>query len=181
MHKAEISNSANSTEENQTPEPLYQQFMFPKIRTNQFKDKGYFPQVSSSQCNSPMFTTVVPQLDYLKYRDHHFSKHHAHSPRFQSDSPSFNYFYQPQVIQISPRSKVKVFSCFPIAREENQSNIKRKISKAKHSKNLSTQPRVLPQIAQRLLTCPEIDMKPALTYGEKLWKLNELAALDKKT
>ena len=184
FHKPEISDSIISTEVNQTPEPVHQ-FMFPKIRAHQFSSDTKYNSdpLEEYSCinNSSMLTTVVPQLDYLKYRDHHFSRVHYNSPRSQSDSPAVNYFYQPQILQVSPRSKVKVFSYFPISKERKNSIVKQRKSNIKGSKNFNNQPRVLPFINQKSMKAPDSDMKPALTYGDKLWKLYELADLDKKT
>ena len=182
MHKEEFSYSINSTEENQTPEPMISELKPPKFVSHSYKldlrsDVLSPLDTSSFSIHSP-FTTVVPQLDYLKYRDQHFSKRHTRSPRFHSESPSFNYFYQPQVLQVSPRSKVKVFSYFPIVKEIVHLKSKQKKSKVKNTQMFSNQPRILPAINQKL-TRPDQEMKPALTYGEKLWKLYELASLDK--
>ena len=181
MHKKNKLYSINSTEENQTPESM-SEFNLPKIKFPQTSTNGnsYDGSLQTTLFqNSSRFTTAVPQIDYLKYRDSHFSRARTKSPRFQSDCPQFNYFYQPQILRLSPRSKIKVFSFFPIIKEAlpAKKTHKRNFARMTASK-ISNQPRTFSVISHKP-NPPEKEDKPALLYGEKLWKLYELAELDR--
>lgn len=181
MRKNYFSYSVNSTQDNLTPEPSAE-IILPKISANRnCKD---IKSLSLSPYESLHFTSSnicsqVPQLDYLMYRDRHYSKKHSKSPRIESESPNINFFYQPQILKISPRSKQKVYSYIPI--NKNVAPVKTLIRKQgeKSIGKYNNQPRILSSVHKKI-NPPEKDLSPAFTYGEKLWKLNELAALDRK-
>jgi hypothetical protein len=125
-------------------------------------------------CISPQFTTKVPQLKYRHYRGYH-ARRQEHGKRSESDCEQTNYFYQPQVIRVSPRSKVKVFSYFPILRQDNFSV--RKGTKKQEKSNISQQ-YVLPAISTKT-NSPVRRLPTVMTYGQKLWDLNEVAGIEK--
>lgn len=182
MRKEYFSYSVNSTQDNLTPEPSAE-IKLPKINVNgnyrEAKSLSLSPYETLCFTSSNM-CSQVPQLDYLMYRDRHNSKKHSKSPRIESESPSINFFYQPQMLRISPRAKLKVFSCIPITKDiVPVKTINRKHGK-KNIAKYNNQPRMLPSVHNKI-NPPENDLSPAFTYGEKLWKLYELAALDRKS
>ena len=177
MNKTFLTYNLSLTEGNQNVPEV----KFPKI-TQSPNPYTNFTSMSVSphetQCyTSSNFCAQVPQLDYLQYKEKHNSKKRGHKTRYESDSPHFNYFYQPQYIRVSPRSKVKVFSCFPIPEKSPTLKSRTKKNNRLNLSKFNNQPRVLPLINTKI-TPPEQDINPAFTYGEKLWKLNELAALE---
>ena len=121
----------------------------------------------------------VPHLTYLKYSKYHRSKK-DHQGRYESESPKCNFYYFPQTLRVSPRSKVKVFTSCPIQKTQNDViGWQVKSFKKKRNGLVVKQPKVLPSIYQKssVVNC---DINPAMTYGEKLWKLHELALMDFK-
>jgi len=153
--------------------------ILPKLSATYIDPSVFSTSPETTRCQAEYLQTEVPHINYLQYRKYHSSKKPKHD-RSQSDSPSINFYYIPQVIRVSPRSTVKVFSNFPIIKHHQRANG----SKLRGFENripisFGNQTKVLPKIFKKIEK-PRFELNPALTYGEKLWKLHELASLDLK-
>jgi hypothetical protein len=168
----DLSLTIQSTEENQTYSP--NKYKLPRVKISNVIYNHYLDQASP-------VTTIVPHLDYLKYSEYHqFSKSNLKKQRLKSETPKFTQLYRPQILQLSPRSRMKIYSCLPVVRESSSDKTNHKDHKQKKTIVFNTQPKVLPLAPQKIKPV-ERDYRPALTYGEKLWKLHEIASLDLDT
>lgn len=82
--------------------------------------------------------------------------------------------YKPQIIQFSPRSNIKLYSTFNLTQKKvkkkpNRPHILRNVHKPiiPSQKNAEDDKITIPE--------PKEYLKPALTFGEKLWRLNEIS------
>lgn len=176
--------SVNSTRDNVTPDPYLTDFKLPKLGVYsndaaEHKTTSASPQDFVSITNNSLHCKI-PQIDYGNYREYHFSKRLGSNTRYDSESPKCNYFYQPHTIRVSPRSYVKVFTYFPIANATKSPNkvLVKKVKK-KNIPKYNNSPRVLSLVSNRVKP-PEREIKPAMTYGDKLCRLYDLAALNIK-
>lgn len=153
--------------------------ILPKLSTSYIDPSVFSTSPETTRCLAEYLQTEVPHLNYLQYRKYHSSKKSKHI-RSQSDSPSINFFYIPQVIRVAPRSTVKVFSNFPILKPRARAKESKLRGFKDRIPNLyGNQIKILPTISKKAEK-PRFELQPALTYGEKLWKLHELACLDFK-
>jgi hypothetical protein len=157
-------------------------FKLPKLSSNSVKNaetSAFSTSPETGRNLNDFLSLEVPQLNYLKYRKYHTSKK-DHTTRYESESPKSNYFYLPQTIRVAPRSTVKVFANHPIHQPCNEARGWQFKSLKKKKTNLNVkQPKALPGICGKAASV-NCNIKPALSYGEKLWKLHELALIDFK-
>lgn len=159
--------------------PAIKNLILPKL-SNQYTDPSVFSTSPETvRCVAEFLQTEVPHINYYQYKKYHASKKPKHN-RSQSDSPSINFYYIPQVIRVAPRSTVKVFSNFQISKPNKRvDRVKNKKFNNRNFPIFGNQAKILP-ILNKKVEKPKIEIKASMTYGEKLWKLHELACMDFK-
>jgi hypothetical protein len=96
------------------------------------------------------------------------------SPKKENRESRVFRIYQPQVIEISPRSKFKIYSTACLT---NTVPLK-KVQKFNFSLNFSQKQQTgqtKVEESSLVLNEPTDYLKPAMTFGEKLWRLNEVS------
>lgn len=147
---------------------------FPRILNSELNTSPspFYSFRSHSQTSS--FPIEAPALSYLKYKPYHISEKPNPNPRKFSNIPLSHEFYRPQRLKISPRARMTVFTKDPIIPEESSKHIQIKTFKKK-LKQLGRQSKVIQSIIKP--SPPLTELGPAWTFGEMMWKLNELAPL----
>lgn len=159
--------------------PANKNLILPKLSNNYTDPSVFSTSPETVRCVAEFLQTEVPHINYYQYRKYHASKKPKHI-RSQSDSPSINFYYIPQVIRVAPRSTVKVFSNFQISKPyKRPEGVKTKRIQSRNFPVFSNKAKILP-VLNKKVEKPNFEIKASLTYGEKLWKLHELACMDFK-
>lgn len=110
----------------------------------------------------------------MKFRRIHKSFEYRAQTSPQKDNSKVFRIYKPQIIEISPRSKIKIYSTVNLS---NTAPLK-KIEKFSLNVNSTLKPSVnntKHEETTQMLTETTEYIKPAMTFGEKLWRLNEVS------
>ncbi|OMJ93330.1 hypothetical protein SteCoe_3682 [Stentor coeruleus] len=90
--------------------------------------------------------------------------------------PQIFHLYKPQILHISPRSKIRIYTTINLTQ-----NLPKKIPRKNPSLLMKTyckpsiQGQKSPDDSALIVKDPVEYVKPAMTFGEKLWRLNEVS------
>lgn len=163
-------NTYQTLETTQTPEPT-SQYKLPKVLkrddTNtpipSFTDSPLLPEISKSFYNN----SKTPSLPYQQFRIHHQSLNSRLKTRKKVDSMVFSSI-QTRLSRKSENEKLIL--------KDPKKTISLKIKQTKRvQQKFGTQPKALPPAKAKLDY--GIKITPAITFGDKLWRLTQLASL----
>jgi len=170
MKKIYYLNTYQTTETTQTPEPTTQNRnprVLKRDDTNTliptYTDSPLLPEISNSFCSN----SKTPSLHYQPYRIHHQSLNSRLRTRKKLKSLVNSSLQTKQPRKPEPEKPSLKDPKKPIS-------LKHKQPKRVHQK-FGTQPKALPPPKPK----PDygIKIKPAMTFGDKLWRLTQLASL----
>lgn len=132
----------------------------------------------------PAINCSIPPVSYTPFRSQHINRRNSTTPgkrMYQDHSiggDGYNHpnaakrFYKPQTIRLTARSKIVLHSSFPI-----QLPVRPTASPRKESKSPSPvpPPAKSPEQVLQLLHVPDSSDQVALTFGEKLIKVQKVA------
>ena len=149
---------------------------FPRILKNESLNTSPSPFNSNrSHSQTSSFPTEAPILSYINYKPYHKQENPPNSPRKVSNSPFSHEFYRPQVLRISPRARLTVFTVNPIVSEDSSKKSQVKTFKKK-LKRLGRQSKCIQNFNSKP-NPPLYELGPAWSIGEMMWKLTNLTPL----
>ena len=166
----------NKQRKTQSPVPEFakeyvQEDIFPQKLT--FKQ----PYVSLQNKSKPRILTSKPIKQRISITEDKKKISKTSSKQLsQTQERKVSQLYKPQILYLSPRSKIRIYSTINIGEIRPQKSPQKNLNLI--LKNLSKPHLILNKPNEE--TCQAIDepieyIKPALTFGEKLWRLNEVS------
>jgi len=149
---------------------------FPRILKNESLNTSPSPFNSNrSHSQTSSFPTEAPILSYKNYKPYHKQEKLPNTQRKVSNSPFSHEFYHPQVLQISPRARITVFTLNPIVPGDSSKQTRVKTFKKKLQR-LGRQSKCVQNNASKP-NPPLYELGPAWSFGEMMWKLTNLTPL----